>query len=406
MDEARGKPSFLRWRSKIDNAKGTEDVEERTYSYGGCKFVWGGDNQAEEERRLLSRIITVTNNNSKKREKINDGDADDKLETAPIKTRRRLEHDEALPLVGRLPAYIKWQALGEGGRIEYKKRIYVKGVHGMEEKLMTAMANSLKIKEKVRRGSGGGGGGGGSGKGHDAENHTSNKIPPAINQNELYIVPDATNSFIKLNRQRVLEVRATKIRDARKRYFERNGRWEGAQPGLSALEGIDSFMKRDGGMGRDGEEEVVKDEAGRTLDNFGVMESPDLIAIVDALFNVIDINNMTTKSFYRIVGDSVGRHRLNKKMKGAIKERITSLMEDKRRNDRSKDATATVKKEEKKIGDIEKMGSRFIVTRRHDMDWEEVGGIDTEDDEAVEVPTTSIPHCFYVGQLVNVIEGK
>ena len=69
MEEARGKPSFLRWRAKIDNAKGTEDVNERTYKYGGCKFVWGGNNQAEEERRLLIRIITVTNNNSKKGKK-------------------------------------------------------------------------------------------------------------------------------------------------------------------------------------------------------------------------------------------------------------------------------------------------------------------------------------------------
>jgi hypothetical protein len=54
MEEARGKPSFLRWRVKIDNAKGTKDVNERTYTYDGCKFVWGGNNQAEEERRLLT----------------------------------------------------------------------------------------------------------------------------------------------------------------------------------------------------------------------------------------------------------------------------------------------------------------------------------------------------------------
>jgi hypothetical protein len=44
---------------------------------------------------------------------------------------------------------------------------------------------------------------------------------------------------------------------------------------------------------------------------------------------------------------------------------------------------------------------------------EEVGGIDTEGDVAKEVrgnisgaPTTSLPYDFYVGQLVNVIEGK
>jgi len=41
-EEARGKPSFLRWRAQIENAKGTESVNERTYKYSGSKFVWGG----------------------------------------------------------------------------------------------------------------------------------------------------------------------------------------------------------------------------------------------------------------------------------------------------------------------------------------------------------------------------
>ena len=62
MEEARGKPSLLKWRAKIENAKGTEDVNERTFAYGGCKFVWGGNNQEDKEKRLLNRIIIVTNN--------------------------------------------------------------------------------------------------------------------------------------------------------------------------------------------------------------------------------------------------------------------------------------------------------------------------------------------------------
>jgi hypothetical protein len=106
MKEARGKPSFRKWRAKIENAKGTEDVNERTFAYGGCKFLWGGDNQVDKERQLLNRIITVTNNNSKKRQKITVGDADAEL-GAPMKKMRRLEKDEALPLVCRLPAYKK-----------------------------------------------------------------------------------------------------------------------------------------------------------------------------------------------------------------------------------------------------------------------------------------------------------
>jgi sentrin-specific protease 1 len=58
-------------------------------------------------------------------------------------------------------------------------------------------------------------------------------------------------------------------------------------------------------------------------------------------------------------------------------------------------------------------GSSAAATTRHDMGREEVGGIGTEGDVAEEVrgnisgaPSTSLPHDFYVGQLVNVIEGK
>jgi hypothetical protein len=127
MEEARGKPSFLWWRALIENAKGTEDVNERTYKYSGRKFEWGGDNQADEERRLLIRIISVTNSN-KKRQTITAGeDAYAKL-GAPMKKRRRLERDEALPLVCNLPAYKKWDALGDGSKMLYKTRTYCRNI--------------------------------------------------------------------------------------------------------------------------------------------------------------------------------------------------------------------------------------------------------------------------------------
>ena len=87
-------------------------------------------------------------------------DADAEL-GSPKKKRRRLERDEALPLVCSKPAWIKWQALGNGVEMEYKKRKYVKGVHGMEEKLMTAMVNNTKKASSDRACSGGDGGGGG-----------------------------------------------------------------------------------------------------------------------------------------------------------------------------------------------------------------------------------------------------
>jgi sentrin-specific protease 1 len=179
---------------------------------------------------------------------------------------------------------------------------------------------------------------------------------------------------------------------------------------------------------------------------------PDLIAIVDKLFHaVVDVDNMTTKNFYRQVGDCVGQGKMDKKVKRAIKERLTYLMEAERRK-RSKAATIT-REEDKKVqrrskrdskptekmaeyhkerglesGEDaveyrrskqepvmgkEKKGSRAAATTRHDPGGEEVGGIDTEGDVAKEVrgnisgaPTTSLPYDFYVGQLVNVIEGK
>ncbi len=68
-EEARGKPSFRKWRAKIEKGKWTKDVEERTFKYGGYKFVWGDDNQNTKEKRLLNWIVTVTNNSNKKDKK-------------------------------------------------------------------------------------------------------------------------------------------------------------------------------------------------------------------------------------------------------------------------------------------------------------------------------------------------
>jgi hypothetical protein len=141
MEEARGKPSFRKWRAKIEKGKWMEDVEERTFKYGGYEFVWGKDNQDAKEKQLLNRIVTVTNSNNKKGQKITAGDADAEL-GAPMKKRRRLEREEALPLVCGLQVFKKWEALNDNIEIEYKKRFYIKGVHGMEEKLLMHMVNA------------------------------------------------------------------------------------------------------------------------------------------------------------------------------------------------------------------------------------------------------------------------
>ncbi len=110
VEDARGKPSFCKWRAKIERGKGTENLEERTFQYGEYKFELGGDNQDDEEKRLLNRIVTVTNNNLKKGQKRTAGNADAEF-GAPMKKRRRLERDEALPFVCDLESFHNWEAL-------------------------------------------------------------------------------------------------------------------------------------------------------------------------------------------------------------------------------------------------------------------------------------------------------
>ena len=83
---------------------------------------------------------------------------------------------------------------------------------------------------------------------------------------------------------------------------------------------------------------LVEEEGTGPLDNSGDKESigstaaattrhdggdPDLIAIVDELFHDVVIDEMTTKTFYCLVGDCVGQDKMNKNVKGAIKERLT-----------------------------------------------------------------------------------
>jgi hypothetical protein len=102
-----------------------------------------------------------------------------------MKKRRRLEQDEALPLVCRILAYKKWEALGNNNEMVFKQRIYIKGVHEMEEKLLTAIVNNAKKKENAGsdRGcsSGGGGGGGGNIHGTDEKSRSLNTHPRPSN---------------------------------------------------------------------------------------------------------------------------------------------------------------------------------------------------------------------------------
>ena len=71
-----------------------------------------------------------------------------------------------------------------------------------------------------------------------------------------------------------------------------------------------------------------------------------MIAIVDELFHDVVIDEMTTKTFYCLVGDCVGQDRMNKKVKRTIKKRLAHLMEEEIR--KGSKASATTKEEDKK----------------------------------------------------------
>ncbi len=86
----------------------------------------------------MNRIVTVTNNNLKKGQIRTAGDADAEF-GAPMKKRRRLERDKALPFVCDLELFRNWEALDNKKGMVYGSRFYVKGVKYMEEKLLTHM---------------------------------------------------------------------------------------------------------------------------------------------------------------------------------------------------------------------------------------------------------------------------
>ena len=57
MDEARNKPTFVRWLN-LDDGK--------ILKYANNDYIKGGDDEKQVEEKLLKRIIQVANQNNKK----------------------------------------------------------------------------------------------------------------------------------------------------------------------------------------------------------------------------------------------------------------------------------------------------------------------------------------------------
>jgi hypothetical protein len=101
-----------------------------------------------------------------------------------------------------------------------------------------------------------------------------------------------------------------------------------------------------------GDKECMGSKAAATTRHDGGGESeidvhPALITLVDELFHaVVNVDKMTTKNFYCLVGERVGEGEMNNKVKRAIKERLTYLMGEERR--KGSKAAATTREEDKK----------------------------------------------------------
>ena len=56
LDEARGKPTFVRWLNLADG---------KILKYANYDYIKGGDDEKQVEEKLLKRIIQVANQNKK-----------------------------------------------------------------------------------------------------------------------------------------------------------------------------------------------------------------------------------------------------------------------------------------------------------------------------------------------------
>ena len=166
MDEARGKPTFLRWMKLSDG---------ESLAYGNLTFRKGGDDDKKEEERLLKRLVSVANINNKKKTKHHDalvttmvgrkevgktvrvrvsvgGTEEDGAERA-VKKRHigGISREEALPFVSTNRSFLEWEKLKDGQTMNYGSRFYTKGVPKMEEKLLGHIVRTQKQNAKRQR---------------------------------------------------------------------------------------------------------------------------------------------------------------------------------------------------------------------------------------------------------------
>ena len=73
----------------------------------------------------------------------------------PAKKRRDVGREEALPIVGNNPSFLKWEGLSSQKQMQYGTRWHTKGVSQIKEELVTHIFNTLTANGKWQRGGGG-----------------------------------------------------------------------------------------------------------------------------------------------------------------------------------------------------------------------------------------------------------
>ena len=135
MDEARNKPTFVRWLN-LDDGK--------ILKYANNDYIKGGDDEKQVEEKLLKRIIQVTNQNKKKTTHLVAMLCGKRVTVRVYvggnmegaEQRKHISRDEAWPIVGNHRTFMEWEQLVDGATIKYGTRAFTKGRLGQEEMLM------------------------------------------------------------------------------------------------------------------------------------------------------------------------------------------------------------------------------------------------------------------------------
>ena len=147
MDEARNKPTFVRWLN-LDDGK--------ILKYANNDYIKGGDDEKQVEEKLLKRIIQVTNQNKKKTTHLVAMLCGKRVTVRVYvggnmegaEQRKHISRDEAWPIVGNHRTFMEWEQLVDGATIKYGSRTFTKGRLGQEEMLMGLIVRTHELNAK------------------------------------------------------------------------------------------------------------------------------------------------------------------------------------------------------------------------------------------------------------------